>query len=279
MTTTTATARRPHSRPRARARTHLRAGAALFLASLRMLGRDRAALVATTVFPLLFVLVFALFDLSITTEGLRSGGAPSADAIPYFDFVLPGLLAMGLMQFTMVGSATAVARFRELGVLRRLAVTPLSPVAFVAGQVGARLVAADVQVLGMLAVGVALGAEVTGSIPLLLGFATLGNLVFLGLGLGIAGRASTVDGASSIAGIATAPLMFLSGMFFPVETMPAAVQWVARALPITPLIEGMRAVALDGAGTGDVRGPLAVLAAWAVAAVVVARGGVRLGAR
>lgn len=249
----------------------------LTVASLKMLLRDRAALVATTLFPLLFVLVFALFDLDlIGTQALAVGSGGGAAGIAYFDFVLPGLLAMGLLQFTMVGIAGSVARSRELRVLRRLTATPLSPSAYLVAQVLARLVLAVAQVLVMLGVGLALGAQVRGSLLWLLALATLGNLTFLLLGLAVAGRVHTVDAANNLAGLVTAPLMFLSGMFFPVASLPDAVQTVASLLPITPLIDAMRAVALDGVGLAALGSELALLIGWVPVAFAGARWSLRL---
>lgn len=241
----------------------------LYTASLRMLLRDRAALIGTVVFPLLFVVVFALFDLDLTAEGGLGVGADSG--VDYFDFVLPGLLAMGLMNFTMVGIAGSVARFRELRVLRRIRATPLAPGAFIAAQVAARLTLAVGQVVLMLGVGIALGAEVQGSALLLIALATLGNMTFLSLGFAVAGRTGSVDAANNLAGLATAPLMFLSGMFFPVESLPSVVERLAQVLPITPLIDALRAVALQGAGPADIAGDMLLLLVWVPVAFGVAR--------
>lgn len=241
----------------------------LTIASLKMLLRDRPALIGTVVFPLIFVLVFAMFDLQLAPGGTL--GVGSASGLDYFDFVLPGLLAMGLMNFTMVGIAGSVARYRELRILRRITVTPLSPTAFIVAVVLARLVLAVAQVLLMLGVGVALGADLRGSPLVLVALATLGNLTFLSLGFAVAGRTASVDAANNLAGLATAPLMFLSGMFFPIESLPSAVQRVAELLPITPLIEAMRAVALDGATLDGLGSELAVLALWVPISLLVAR--------
>jgi ABC-2 type transport system permease protein len=246
----------------------------LTVASLKMLVRDRAAMVGAAIFPVVFLLVFSLYDLSITPMGsvaVGDGGAAADPALDYFDFILPGMLAMGLMNFTMVGIAGSVARFRETKVLRRLTVAPVSASAFIAGQVLARLVVALGQLLLLLGLGIALGATVTGDPLWLVVLAILGNLSFLALGFAIAGRASSVDAANNLAGLATMPLMFLSGMFFPLASLPTPVQRVAEMLPITPLVEAMRAVALEGAGLAQVWVQLAWLAAWVPVSFVVAR--------
>lgn len=239
----------------------------LFAASLQMLVRDRPALVGTVAFPLLFVGVFSLFDLDL----LAGGAFAETGGVDYFSFVFPGLLAMGLMNFTMVGVAASVARFREMQILKRIQATALPPSRFLLAQVGARLVLAVVQLAVMVAVGLALGAQIRGSWIALLGLATVGNLVFLILGFAIAGRAPSVDAANNIAGLATLPLMFLSGMFFPVDSMPTGVRAVAAVLPITPLIDALRAVSLEGVAVGALGGEVAVLAAWVPVSLLLAR--------
>lgn len=205
-------------------RTLLRRTTDLTVASLKMLVRDRTALIGAAIFPVVFLLVFSLSDLSLTPAGafaVDPSPAPASRAVDYSDDVLPGLLGLGVMNVTMVGIAGSVARFRETKVLRRLAASPVPPAAFIAGQVLARLV-------------IALGPVV---------------------------------------------VRLLSGMFFPSASLPTGVRWVGEALPITPLVEAMRAVSLDGAGLTDVSAQLVWLAAWVPVSFGVARLAFRLRSR
>lgn len=247
----------------------------LALASLKMLVRDRTAMLGAAIFPVLFLLVFSLYDLSLTPLGdftVTETVGPTGDAsVDYFDYVLPGMLAMGLVNFTMVGIAGSVARYRETKVLRRLTVAPVSPVAFIAGQVLARVVIALGQVMLLLVLGIALGGTVTGNPLWLLLLAALGNLIFLALGVAIAGRVSSVDAANNLAGVATMPLMFLSGMFFPLATLPPVARLIGEALPITPLITAMRAVSLQGAGLTEITSELVWLGLWVPLSLLIAR--------
>jgi ABC-type multidrug transport system permease subunit len=243
-------------------------------ASLKMLLRDAEAFMLAALAPILFLLVFSLYDLTITPVGdLSVGGA----ALDYFDFVLPGVLAMGLMNFTMVGIAGSVARFRETQVLRRLTATPVSPLAFIAGQVFARLAVSVLQVLLLLGTGVLLGGTIVGNVAWVVLLATLGNLVFLALGFAVAGRTPSVDAANNLAGLLTLPLMFLSGMFFPIASLPGPVRTVAEWLPMTPLIDGMRAVALEGVGIAALAPEVALLTIWVGVSFAVARLSFRMG--
>ena len=110
----------------------------LFTNTVKMLVRDKTAFLMALVFPVVFVLAFAVFDVSFAADGAVPG-------VDYFEYVLPALLAIGLMNFAMVGTAASVARYRELKILKRIVVTPLPPSRFIVGQVGARLVLAAVQ--------------------------------------------------------------------------------------------------------------------------------------
>jgi ABC-2 type transport system permease protein len=120
-------------------------------------------------------------------------------------------------------------------------------------------------------IGLLVGGTLGSSWPLRFLISTLGNLIFLSLGFAIAGRVGSVDAANNMAGLATTPLMFLSGSFFPIDSMPGWLQPVADLLPLTPLIDSMRAVALQGAGIADIGSELALIGAWIVVGLGLAR--------
>ena len=252
MTTATRTTTERRHRPTVSRGSGLAQTVGLTTAGLRMQLRDKEALLGLAASPILFILAFRLFDLPI--QGLP----PGAD---YFDFVLPGLLAMGLMQLLMVGMAGSIARFREMQILKRIQVTPVRPSAFIAGQVSSRLILAVVKLALMVALGVALGATVSGSWLLMIAIATAGNLVFLTLAFAVAGRVETVEGANNLAGL----------------TMPDFLQTAVRYLPITPVIDALRAIALEGAGIGDLGTELAIIGGWIVAGSFLARLSFRFG--
>ena len=236
----------------------------LFTSSIKMLVRDKTAFHMALIFPIVFVLVFAVFDVSFDAEGMLPG-------VDYFEYVFPALIAIGLMNFAMIGTATSVARYRELKILKRIVVTPLPSSRFIAAQVGARLMLAAVQTGLIMIVGLALGGRLGSGWPLLFIIATLGNLIFLSLGFAIAGRAESVDAANNTTQLVTHPLMILSGAFFPTDSMPGWLQPVADLLPLTPLIDSMRAIALQDAGITDIGSELALIGAWIVVGLGLAR--------
>ena len=196
------------------------------------------------------------------TVTLEASGVAAGD-VSYYDFLLPGLVAMGVMNASIVGMAVAIARFREQRILRRILATPLAPIRFLSAQVGARLVLSIVQSALILAVGIFLfGAELQGPLIWLFVLVTFANLIFLNIGFAAAGRAKNPDAAQGIANAIALPMMFLSGTFFPTETLPVIVQWMVKFLPLTPLLEAIRAVSVEGDPITSVAPQILALTAW-----------------
>ena len=201
---------------------------------------------------------------------LRQTGV-AGRSIEYYDFLLPGLVAMGVMNFSIIGMAVAIARFREQRILKRILATPLAPVKFLSAQVGARLLLSLAQAALILAVGVFMfGGDIYGNVLWLFVLATVANLVFLNIGFAVAGRSPNPDAAQGIGNAVALPMMFLSGVFFPTDTLPEVMQVVVRYLPLTPLIEAMRKVSLDGLSITDTGPQLLLLGAWVVVSFLIA---------
>jgi ABC-2 type transport system permease protein len=203
--------------------------------------------------------------LSVEARGV------SARSIEYYDFLLPGLVAMGVMNFSITGMAIAVARYREQRILKRILATPLRPFKFLSAQVLARLLLALVQAALIVAVGVFLfGANIYGNVAWIFILATVANLIFLNIGFAVAGRARNADSAQGIASAVAIPMMFLSGVFFPTDTLPQVMQTVVKYLPLTPLIEALRKVSLEGLSITDTGPQLILLGAWGVVSFALA---------
>jgi len=189
----------------------------------------------------------------------------------YYDFLLPGLVGLGVMTFSITALAVAISRFREQRILKRILATPLPPRRFVTAQVLARLVLAIVQAGLILAIGVLLfHAHVYGNLVWVLLLVALGNLVFLNIGFLIAGRASGPDAAQGIAQAITLPMMFLSGVFFPTDTLPTTLQKVVHFLPLTPLLDALRKVVNDGRSITATGHQVLLLAAWGMVTFILA---------
>lgn len=197
--------------------------------------------------------------------------AVQARTVEYYDFLLPGLVAMGVMNFSITGMAVAVARYREQRILKRILATPLRPAKFLSAQVLARLLLSVVQAGLILAVGVFLfGANIYGNVVWLFVLATVANLIFLNIGFAVAGRSSNPDAAQGVASAVALPMMFLAGVFFPTDTLPRVMQTVVTYLPLTPLIEALRTVAIDGESITATGSDLLLLGMWVVVSFALA---------
>ena len=193
----------------------------------------------------------------------------------YKGFVVAGITAMSIMQLGIFSVVFSLVRYRAQGVLRRLMATPINPAHFLVGQVITRLIILVVQTFLMLAVGaLVLGVDIGRGEPLawvMLGvFALIGGSLFISMGLAISGAARTEESAAPLANIIAVPMMFLSGVFFPVDSLPEVVGKVTQFLPLTYLADGMRGVAVEGAGIADVTTPLLGLGVWLAVSFLLA---------
>ncbi|MDR7574365.1 MAG: ABC transporter permease [Armatimonadota bacterium] len=204
---------------------------------------------------------------------LRLEASPVAGArrVRFFDFLLPGILAMTVMNSGLQGTSWVVTEYRQRLVLKRVLATPVHPALFLGGLV-ARYAATNLVQLAVIAL-VAVGlfrAVIVGSLLLLAALAVLGTLVFVGMGLAVSTVSRTPEAANLLGSLLGFPMMFLAGTFWPREFMPAAVQPLISALPLTPLVEAMRGVAARGDALGPYLPGLVYLAGWGVVAFLLA---------
>jgi ABC-2 type transport system permease protein len=166
----------------------------------------------------------------------------------YVDFLIPGLLGMNIMSTGLWGIGWVIAELRQKKLLKRLAATPMRRWHFLAAFAVVRLLFLAVEVPFLVGFGVLFfGTPFRGS-ALALGLLTLlGAAAFSGLGLLIASRASNQQTVGGLINLVLLPMMVLSGVFFSSANFPEAMQPLLRALPLTALNDGMRAVLNDGA--------------------------------
>lgn len=189
----------------------------------------------------------------------------------YYDFVMPGIVGMGVMSYGIIGLASTVATYRAQRILRRILATPLKPRMFLAALVLAHLVLAVVQSLIVLAVGRFLfDGVVRGNVLWVLLLVMLGNLTFLNLGFIVASRAQSAEAASGLGNAMTMPMMFFSGVFFPTTTLPWILPTITALLPLSPLVKAIRKVTLDGQSIGALGSEIGQLAAWAIVTFLIA---------
>ena len=189
----------------------------------------------------------------------------------YIDFLMPGIVAMAIMQMGLFSVAFAFVQLKRQGILRRLLATPVRPVSFLFAQVVTRLTVSILQTGVLIGVAVLFfDVHIAGNLLSIFLLALAGGAVFVSLGFAISGWAKTEEVAAPIANVIALPMMFLSGVFFPREAMPKILQSVTEYLPLTYLADSMRSVAIDGATLWSQWVGLAGLAAWLAISFVLA---------
>jgi ABC-type multidrug transport system permease subunit len=189
----------------------------------------------------------------------------------YIDFLIPGLVGMNLMGTGMWGIGFYIVNARSKRLLKRLVATPMRRTHYLLAQIGGRLVFLVLEVGALVGFArLAFGVPLRGSILGLALLCALGGMTFAGLGLLVASRARTIEGVSGLMNLVMLPMWVLSGIFFSTSRFPEVVQPIVQALPLTAIIDGLRAVMLDGAGLGAIWGEIGIAAAWCLVSFVIA---------
>lgn len=220
----------------------------------RLIVRNGEQVALTLVVPLL-LLVFFNLPMLYSLSGRR------------IDFVVPSILALGVMSSAFTGLAIGTGFERKYLVLKRLGATALPRAALVGGKTLAVLLLEALQAALICALGLALGWRPHGDPLFVLLLLAVGTLAFGGLGMLIAGtlRAEVV---LAVANLVWLVLMFCGGIALPLSRFPDGVAEVLRLLPSAALSDGLHRVLQDGAAPGWQA--IAVLAVWAVAALSAA---------
>jgi ABC-2 type transport system permease protein len=191
--------------------------------------------------------------------------------IEYFDVLLIGLVGMGVMTNSLIFIAVKISTYRNQAVLKRILVTPLRVRNYFASEIVAHLLLTLVQAAVVIGAGVFIfGATIHGNLLWLFIILAFANTIFLNLGFIISGWANSPRAASGMGNAVAIPMLFFSGTFFPTSTLPAFLPDLVQALPLTPMLDAMRGVTIDGLGLPDVWRELAMLAGWLVVSSVAA---------
>ena len=198
----------------------------------------------------------------------------SGKAVGYVDWVLPGILGLNLMFSSVFGAGYVIVRYRKSGYLRRLRATPLTAFEFLSAQVLSRLLLVmTIATLVFVPLTWMVGLQVAGSGLLLFALAALGSLSLISLGLVVAAYVSSEELAGGLLNLCTWPMMLLSGVWYSLEGANPWLQRIAQALPLTHLLDGARAIMIDGAGFAALWQHFAVLGAMVLVFLGVSAAG------
>jgi ABC-2 type transport system permease protein len=210
-------------------------------------------------------------DLPLPLSQLVVSEVIQVPEVDYFDQVLMGLIGLGIMTNSIISIAVRVSTYRNQAILKRLLVTPLPIWKYFAGEVTAHLVLAAVQVAIILLVGVVVfGAHIHGNVAWIFLIALLGSMVFLNIGFILSAWAQSPAAASGMGNAVALPMMFFAGTFFSTATLPWVLPHAAYALPLTPMLDALREVAIDSGQLWDTGPQLGILGLWVIGTALIA---------
>jgi ABC-2 type transport system permease protein len=236
----------------------------LFLRELRaqqrLYWRSREAAFFTFLLPIIFLVLLGSVY-----------GDDEIDGISGSTYLLAGLLGYAVVATAFAGLAITLVLRRESGVLKRVRGTPLPTGVYLAAVIVSTLVVLALAAVAMILIGHFLLDAAWPEAPFALAVVLLlGAVVFAALGLALTGAVRSAEGASAIVNAIYLPLVFISGVFFSVDAMPAFLRAIADVSPLTYLLELVRDLFIEGGSLADAGADLAVLAAWGIAGVLVA---------
>jgi len=233
-------------------------------AEIRKLRHDPLELIMRAVQPTLWLVVFG--QVMSRIRGVPTG------RLSYLDFMAPGILAQSVL-FIAIFYGVAAIRERDLGVLNKYMVSPISRTALVLGKAisaGARALsqAAIVYVLALL-MHIHATLEPL-NVAGVLALVVLGSAVFSTLSLMIACMVKSHERIMGMGQVMTMPLFFASNAIYPIALMPAWLRSIASVNPLTYEVDGLRALMVrGGASTLGLGVDFAVLIAFVALLVAI----------
>jgi ABC-2 type transport system permease protein len=233
---------------------------------LRILLRGPRGAFFTFIFPLIFLIIFDAGNKS-------SSIAVTGGKVDFVQFYTPGIAVFAVTTSCYQGLIILVANLRDQGILKRVKGTPLSPWVYLTALVGAAITAGFLSVLLMFVVAVpAFGVHIY---PKLLPAAVvtlfLGAASITAIALCVSTLVDRPESAQPIAAITFFPLLFVSGVFYPLETYPDWLQKIAHIFPLSHMAQGFEeCFSPHTTGFGFSGRHLSVLAIWWVVATIYA---------
>ena len=202
---------------------------------------------------------------NVTAEGVVPGN-PS-----YFNFIAPGIMMLTVMMSVMTGLPVAISQEKEVGTMDGMMVAPINRLSIILGKTLGQTGRGLLQGVIIMALAIGLfGVAIHGSILLVFGLLLLGVFSFVGLGIVITSFAKDQETAQMLMMTLMFPMMFLSGVMFPIQQMPWFMQDISLFLPLTYASDAMRKVVVLGAGVSDITTDLMIMIVFGAVMIAIA---------
>jgi ABC-type multidrug transport system permease subunit len=185
----------------------------------------------------------------IETKGLR-----------YIDFLIPGLLGLGIMMSIMWGVCYSLIEKRSKKLLRRMVATPMKKSHYLLSQITSRVIVTFLETIILLVFAhYFFGIIVQGSLLALFIVFVAGNFCFFGLSILISSKTANTQVGNGLISFVTTPMLVLSGIFFSYQNFPDWAVSIIKFLPLTILTDDLRSIINEGAGVLNIIDGFAIL--------------------
>jgi ABC-2 type transport system permease protein len=183
----------------------------------------------------------------------------------YIDFLVPGLITMGVMMSSMWGISYGIIEKRSKKLLRRLVATPMKKSHFLVALIAVRVLMNFVEsfVLFLFAM-IAFKIKIQGDVTALILMFIAGNIAFAGIAVFVSSHTAKTEVGNGLINFVVFPMTVLSGIFFSYQNFPDWSLPVIRNLPLTMLTDGIRSIFNEGAGYHEVIFPILILSSVGV---------------
>jgi ABC-2 type transport system permease protein len=188
-----------------------------------------------------------------------------------FQFLAPGFMALTVVMGTLSGLGSAIAREKEQGTMDGIMVAPISRDTIVAGKMVSQTVRGMIQGFMILGLSMLLfGVKVYGSPILMVVVMLLGVASFAGIGIIATSIAPEQETAMMMMMLLQFPMMFLSGILFPMDQMPNWLQWLGKMLPLYYAADALRKVMILSANFNQILTDVVILVLYSVTTLAIA---------
>jgi ABC-2 type transport system permease protein len=208
----------------------------MWLREMKRFLRVKARVVGSLLMPLFFL---AFLGLPMSLMPARQ--IPGLEGVSYLNFLAPGIVGMTLL-FAGTMSGASVIWDKEFGFLKEVLVAPVNRFSVILGRSLGGMTTALIQAFIIVGIAIAMGVELSSVSGFFLGIVImiLTCATFTGLGLIIATKLGNLEGFMAIMNLIVFPIFFLSGAFFPLQSMPTWLRYIMYIDPLTYGVDGLR---------------------------------------
>ncbi|HWR25327.1 MAG TPA: ABC transporter permease [Methanosarcina sp.] len=185
--------------------------------------------------------------------------------LEYMDFLAPAVIALGVFFGTVATTGSAIAGERQDGTIVRILMTPISKRSVILGKTIHQLILQLVRAVILILIAyLILGVQMNGSWLLVALVLVIFTLVGVGLGIAMSATVNDIESFMQMNLLVTLPSMFVTGVFYPLSSIPDWMRVIAYIMPLTYANDAMRTIMIKGQGLSFIANDLIILSLFAI---------------